>query len=520
MSNTFLRNVIIFGLCGSLLGFISRLTIVSMDLFHELALIREALRLGFLPRVDVFSYVPTISPVVHHEWGTAAILYIVTVQLGLGANGLMLVKYLLTAFIALGCFFVATRQGASFFVFSFLALIGIFLGWVGFSSIRAQLFTLCFLIILLFLIEEDRKGKAWALWAWLPVYLVWLNLHGGFVVGLGLLAIYTIEQLFMDFDTEKNILRLLQKSKRHVLFLIATCLLTIVNPYKTDYLSYIWNAVTLDRTPYILEWRPLWQISRSELLIWIISIGVVVYCMTEKKLRQMPGLFIIGATAWLSLWHFRHLSIYAVAWMCYVPSYVENTSLGDSITDMLKRKPLLTSAFFVIIGILGVFYAVHNQFWHLRIPTRAEESKKGVVYPVAAVRYLKEIKFSGNLMVPFNVGAYVSWKLFPDVKVSLDSRFEVAYPVQAAVENIMFYAAQRGWQKTLTKYPTDAILIPRWSKLDQVMSKNNGGLNNKTSPTWTRVYIDNGYSLYVRSDLANKFPLTDMRGKPITASFP
>ena len=163
---------------------------------------------------------------------------------------------------------------------------------------------------------------------------------------------------------------------------------------------------------------------------------------------------------------------------------------------------------------------MHNQFWHLRIPTRAEESKKGVVYPVAAVRYLKEIKFSGNLMVPFNVGAYVSWKLFPDVKVSLDSRFEVAYPVQAAVENIMFYAAQRGWQKTLTKYPTDAILIPRWSKLDQVMSKNNGGLNNKTSPTWTRVYIDNGYSLYVRSDLANKFPLTDMRGKPITASFP
>ena len=214
------------------------------------------------------------------------------------------------------------------------------MGW--FSSIRAQLFTLCFLIILLFLIEEDRKGKAWALWAWLPVYLVWLNLHGGFVVGLGLLAIYTIEQLFMDFDTEKNILKLLQKSKRHVFFLIATCLLTIVNPYKTDYLSYIWNAVTLDRTPYILEWRPLWQISRSELLIWIISIGVVVYCMTEKKLRQMPGLFIIGATAWLSLWHFRHLSIYAVAWMCYVPSYVENTSLGDSITDMLKRKPLLS----------------------------------------------------------------------------------------------------------------------------------------------------------------------------------
>ena len=39
------------------------------------------------------------------------------------------------------------------------------------------------------LMEQDRKGKAWALWAWLPVYLVWVNVHGGFLVRLGLLAI-------------------------------------------------------------------------------------------------------------------------------------------------------------------------------------------------------------------------------------------------------------------------------------------------------------------------------------------
>jgi hypothetical protein len=283
LSNTFVRKITFFGLCGLFLGCISRLTVVDLDLFHEMALIREAFKIGHLPRVDLFSYVPTISPVVHHEWGTGMILYLVTVQLGLGANGLMVLKYLLTAFIAIGCFLLATRRGASFSVFSCSALIGIGLGWVGFTTIRAQLFTLCFLIIFFFLIEEDRKGKDWALWAWLPIYLIWLNLHGGFIVGLGLLGFYTIEQGLMDFITGKNLLKSLKKIKRNMLFLFATCLLTLVNPYGIDYLPYIWKAVTLDRTPFIFEWRPLWEVYWGNFLLWIISFSIVIYCLTKKN---------------------------------------------------------------------------------------------------------------------------------------------------------------------------------------------------------------------------------------------
>ena len=232
----------------------------------------------------------------------------------------MVLKYLLAAFVALGCFFLATRRGASYPVFAFLGLLGISLGWAGFGTIRAQLFTLCFLVILLFLMEQDRKGKAWALWAWLPVYLVWVNMHGGFLVGLGLLAIYISERFFLNLLAEKNFLKSLQMVKRQIGFLAATCLLTLATPYGIDYLPYIWNAVTLDRTRFIVEWRPLWAISYVYVVAWIFSVILVLYALTQNKLGEMPGLFIIAATAWVSLWHFRHLSIYAVAWMCYTPS--------------------------------------------------------------------------------------------------------------------------------------------------------------------------------------------------------
>ena len=133
MSERSMRRAMFFGLAGGFFAIISRLNIVDLDLFHEMALIREAFRLGYLPRADTFAYVPTVNPVVHHEWGTGLILYLVTVQLGLGGPGLLVLKYLLTAFVALGCFFFATRRGASVPVFAFLGLLGITLGWAGFS---------------------------------------------------------------------------------------------------------------------------------------------------------------------------------------------------------------------------------------------------------------------------------------------------------------------------------------------------------------------------------------------------
>ncbi|HEY9074845.1 MAG TPA: hypothetical protein VIN67_12000, partial [Desulfobaccales bacterium] len=88
MSDIFLRRVALFGLGGCFLGAISRLNIVDLDLFHQMATIREVYRIGYFPRVDLFSYLPTVLPLSHHEWGAGALIYLITIQLGLGAGGL------------------------------------------------------------------------------------------------------------------------------------------------------------------------------------------------------------------------------------------------------------------------------------------------------------------------------------------------------------------------------------------------------------------------------------------------
>lgn len=78
--------------------------------------------------------------------------------------------------------------------------------------------------------------------------------------------------------------------------------------------------------------------SNTALLLLIISLSLVIYATTQKKIRDMPGLLILAATAWFALQHYRHLSLYAVVWICYSPAYIENTKLGDLIEKTYRHN--------------------------------------------------------------------------------------------------------------------------------------------------------------------------------------
>jgi hypothetical protein len=122
-------------------------------------------------------------------------------------------------------------------------------------------------------------------------------------------------------------------------------------------------------------------------------------------------------------------------------------------------------------------------------------------------------------MTPFEAGAYVSWKLYPRVKVSLDSRFEVAYPIESVKENIAFYQASENWQDMLKRYPTDAILIPRSSKIGMIRNLDNGR-TEEFRHKWRTVYLDDMYSICARSEIASQYPFVDMKGKLTNDTFP
>ena len=167
--------------------------VVDLDLWHEMALAREVVQLGYVPRADDFAYTPTVEPVVHHEWGAGIIAY--GLANTLGASGILLLKLMLVAALAAACWTCARRRGVGLPLLSCLAPFAILLADDGFSTVRAQMYSFVGLALLLIFLDRDRAGHRRWLLAWLPLFVLWLNLHAGFLVGAGLFAVHWVEQL-------------------------------------------------------------------------------------------------------------------------------------------------------------------------------------------------------------------------------------------------------------------------------------------------------------------------------------
>ncbi|MBX3415853.1 MAG: hypothetical protein KF708_24435 [Pirellulales bacterium] len=475
---------------------LSRLTFVDPDVWHEMALARQALQLGAIPLADSFAYTPTVYPIVHHEWGTGFVLYGATALAG-GA-GLMALKYALIAVTACFCVTTARQRQASWTTIVSLAPLAVLLLAIGMTTVRAQLFTLAALAIQLSLLEQDRRGaRRWML-GWLPLYVVWLNLHAGFIVGAALFTCYVLEQAWR----RQPVLHL-------VACLGAMALLIVVNPYGAYYYPYLLHGILLDR-PLISEWAPLWQTGGSTFALFLVSLALVLYTACVAGPRRLVGLLLVAVAAYAALRHTRHVSLYAVVWFAYAPSFVDATSLGATLATLWQRRAKsMALGGALMAGVCGT-QALAGRPWEATLPADHAALVAGQpVYPLGAVDYLAAQRFHGHVMVPFVEGGYVMWKLGPETKVSLDGRYEVSYQPGVLEENVAFYRAQPGWRKTLAKYSTDIVLVPRHSPLAAAMPEATG---------WHRVYRDEIYELYARPGL----PLTpiDRRGESFTGAIP
>ena len=469
----------------------SRRNGVDIDLFHEMCLARQFAEEGTFPQTDAFAYTPTVEKVVHHEWGTGAVAYAVIEQAGLKSNGLMGLKYLLIALIAGACCLAARLRGATWpMIVPCFALATILGGQIGYTTIRAQLFTMLFLALEFCLLAVDRNGKKWWIVPWLILVVVWANLHAGIVAGLGIFCFYVALQFVETWLTKSESAE--YKSKLYLIpVAVISMALLLVNPYGVSYPFYLYYGTTLAR-PLINEWQPLLSAISDTGFLTLLGISILLAIVSFKNTwRKRPfEVFVVALTAYLAFKHVRHLSIYAVTWACIVPSGLLQSSIGKEITNVGYRLAKPLTIFALGLGIFCAAHAYKAKFWQMQVPAFSDlEKPSGMLYPVGAVDFLKATNFEGNLMVPFSNGAFVSWNLYPKVKVSIDSRYEVAYPPGSIEKSFDFYDAKEGWKETLESHGTDAVLVPYFKPI---------GTELESLDDWHLLYSDPMFSVFTK----------------------
>ncbi|MFP3868262.1 MAG: hypothetical protein ACLFUU_08885 [Desulfobacteraceae bacterium] len=443
---------------------------------------------GKFPYQDVFSYVPTLETWVYHEWLTGVIFY--PLYQAFGAAGLQLLKYGLGLATAGLIYLNAVRRGASPPAAAFmLFLVSGFLS-IGYSPVRAQVFTFFFFALSIYLLETARLTRRWR-WLW-PLVLIqvpWCNLHGGFVAGLGLVALYTLGEAL---------------SRRpwwpYLGILLLAGLATLINPYGLKYWTYIIYAVTMPR-PEITEWASVVKAYQKG-FIGIGELGYILSVLIFSALliiwgrwREITAGLIVAVTLYLGLTHIRHLALFLIVLGAYLPVLVtafferlKSIPWIKAIPQRLGWKVILL----LILSLIGInsYQFLNQQPLSLKILSKMERPEgTRMYYPVGGIEYIQRHRLSGKLLTWFEWGEYLFWSLYPQCRVALDGRYETVYPEAVNQAYFDFLNGRPNWQQFLSHYPPDMILIKVPAKIYDLLQNH---------PQWRQVYNDPGCALFLR----------------------
>lgn len=431
------------------------------DLWAKLSLGAHVLMQGSVPLRDVFAFTPVLPEYIDHEWGAGTIFY--ACLKWFGPVSLMVLKLLLAFGALVSAMMVGRRLGCGWNSLLCLAIpcSACILPAYG-PVLRPHTFTFFFFGVTLLCLEEIRKGKKWPAFVLPAIMLLWANIHGGFVAGLCTIGVYTVFAV-PGFPGGAMVSEARRAALSHfylmLLMMLACPAVTIVNPYGLNFWRYLIPAL-LNRRPEIAEWQPLPIFGTDvfvafRLLFVLVAIVLVLsWRRTEKK--TWPGLVMVLVTALITWRSRRHGPFFGVATLAFIGPFVEVSyaQLLAFFPRLLTRiRPAFAVAiFYCLLAIYAAAYFLPESSFQVLSPVG--------LYPVREVDILSRGRAEGNLAVPFRLGSYATWRLYPRIKVSIDGRYECTYPESTFRLNEDFFTKSgTNWDRLIRDYDVDYVIL-------------------------------------------------------------
>jgi len=454
-----------------------------------------------IPRVDSFSSTMAGKPWFAWEWLYDVIVGQVEATLGL--NGVVWLTAVAIAAVFAWLFRLMISRGTNFLVAVVLVLLAVSASMIHFLA-RPHVVSWVFTLAWFWILDsserdgfegEDGAGRRW-LWALPLLMLVWVNLHGGFLVGFVLWGIFLLGAIWTWFSArEGRIEELLQKvaAGKRVRSLAWVGLLSLVaslvNPYgwklHRHIYSYLSNRFLMD---HIDEFQsPNFHGAAQKCFLALLLIAVAVVAVRGRQLRLSAGLTVLFAV-YAGLYASRNIPVSSILLVMVVGPLLPSVGIGRGFFQRMSSvEGGLRGHAWPIIGIIVTLAIAANggragSSWLMDAhfsPTRM---------PREAVNYLERNHVPGPMLSPDYWGGYLIYRLYPGARVVVDDRHDL-YGAEFFKSYLKMMHGERGWEEFLDAHEASCVLLPRDDALATILAGTKG---------WRSIYVDDVAIAFVR----------------------
>ena len=480
-------------------------TVSQFDLGWQMATARWIVQKHVIPSVDVLSYTAAGQPWIYPIG--AGIVFYAAYLLG----GFALISWIGAA-ACVGTVALLLRRNSSI-----AAAIAIFaVPEIAMRTApRADMYTVVlFAAFLSILWEHHRTGSA-RLWLLPALMIAWVNLHLGFVAGLGLVAAYVVAELLDGIVSAEQRRAALQRLRRAAPWLASTIVATLLNPWGWG----IYRAIVLQQRVnsqheyLITEWSKLplnWIAISSSLslrqtagaMYILMAIALVAAVIALLRTQLGTALMLIGAS-YAGARYVRMGALFA----CVVV-VVGGPVLSDGLrsfrsriqsASLLRTIAPATVVLFAALVAVRCFDLATNRFYLRGVSENVFGAGLSWWFPEHAAEFIVSHNLPGEVFNTYDEGGYVAWRLGPQRRNTIDGR-AIVFGVPAILRNSKLLQNSPDsplWQEEARRYNINTILLPlgRYDGIEHVRLQ-----EFCNSKLWQMVYLDETSAVIVRRD--------------------
>jgi len=472
------RIALIFILALGLFAMAAR-TVTDPDVWWHLRTGQLILQTHHIFRTDPYSFTRAGHVWVNHEWLSQVLMF--SVYRWLGYAGLI---FVFAAIVAAAFFVIFLRCEARPY---FAALIT---AWGAAASaatwgVRPQMLSLLFASIFLLLLE--RSSLRSRLLGWLPpLTLLWVNLHAGYALGIGLIGLFLCGEILNVVFGAEAWSSVATRLKQLSLALVVCIAVVPLNPNGVRMYTYPWQTLSSSAMQqYIQEWASpnFHQALYLPFLLMVLAL-LAALAYSPKRLRPLDFL-LLAVTLYAALRSVRHIPIFVLVaapiLSRLIHAILQQWPEKNKQDTHSQVKPAFNAALMLGIALFA--------FWRINFIVRSQPAAEARNFPAAAVSFLAANHPPAPLLNHYNWGGYLIWKLYPQYRVFVDGRADL-YGDDFLNRLADIYYIRHNWQDEFAATRVCSVILPPDAPLVSAL---------RESPDWKVIYSDKQAAILTRT---------------------